>query len=192
MLGARAVPDGLDLLTLRGGWPEAALEYTHGFGPRLDLGVRAAARFGVEATTHARAGGALSLPLRLALARGGTAALALRVTPGLAWYSYDPGAIGLELPVALVLELPSSQRFTWGVGLDLHAAVLVSGDGAPHTFLGPLLGPFLEWRVDRKLSLGVDARVGAIRNVYAAGDGFEAGQGTQLGLRLEAVVSQRL
>ncbi len=192
VLGARTVPDGLDLLTLRGGWPEASLEYTHGFGPRFDMGLRAAARFGVESTLHARGGAALSLPLRLALARGAGAVLALTAAPGLGFYAYEPVAWGLELPVGLTLELPASRTFTWGVALELRASVLVSGDGAPYTFLGPLAGPFLEWRLDRKLSLGANARLGALRSTYSAGPTHLAGETGQLGLRLELVVSQRL
>jgi hypothetical protein len=189
VLGATTVPAGSDVLSGRFGWPDLTLEYTHGVRPGFDVGGRMQFLFGVENTTDSKFGIAFAVPLRFRISESGRARLAFHVDPGLRLYTYSPALFGFQAPFGINVELPASAPLKFGFGADFNATLFVTGDGSPYFFFGPLIGPWMEYHVDQRLSFGVDTRFGAIIDAYS---GYGGGTESKFGLRAQMMLGYRI
>jgi hypothetical protein len=190
LLGAETLPAGTDVIDGRFGWPDLSMQYTHGVRPGFDVGGRFEFVYGVENRTdlNSKFGIAFAVPLRWELSHSERVKFLFHFDPGLRLYTYSPAVFGFQGPIGLVLEFPpaGSAPIKWGIGADFNMTLLVTGDGAPFFFFGPLVGPWMEYRVDSRFSLGVDSRFGAI--IDAANGGTDSG----FGFRLQMMLAYRL
>jgi len=188
ILGAETVAPGNDVLSGQAGWPDTSFMFTHGVRNNFDLGVRLSFIYGVENRTdvNSQFGLGLAVPLRWALAPAGTVKFLFHVDPGLKLYTTNPAAFGFQAPFGLNLEFPATPPLRIGVGADFDLTLGVTGPTVPIFFFGPLIGPWLEYKVDPRVTIGIDTRFGAI---IAAGNG---NTDTGFGLRVEGVVAYRM
>jgi hypothetical protein len=94
-----------------------------------------------------------------------------------------------QFPVGLNLEFLTRSALRVGVGADFHMSLFVTGNATPQFFFGPLIGPYLEYNIDRNLSVGADTRFGAIIDAYS---GYGGGTTSRFGFRAQMVLSYRL
>ena len=192
ILGAETVAPGGDIISTRFGWPDVTMEYTHGVRPGFDVGGRLQFIYGVENTTTSKFGIGMAVPMRWTLSRSGNVKLSFHVDPGLRIYTYDPALFGFQFPFGLNLELPAAAPIHFGVGADFNATLFVTGAGSPYFFFGPLIGPWMEYRVDQRFSFGIDSRFGAIINAYSSNDRFAGGTETDFGFRMQVLLAYRM
>ncbi len=192
LLGAETLAPGRDMLSARFGWPDLTLEYTHGMSPGFDLGGRFQFVYGVESTTTSKFGIAFAVPMRWSLSRAGNVRLAFHVDPGLRLYTYDPALFGFQFPFGLNLEIPVSPPILFGVGADFNATLMITGGASPQFFFGPLVGPWMEYRIDPRLSFGLDSRFGAIIDAYSGEGRYGGGTESRFGFRVQMTLAYKL
>jgi hypothetical protein len=190
LLGGETVPAGTNVLYAAAGWPDFTFGYTHGMSSTFDLGLRFSLLYGVEYTTNTEFGMALAVPLRFHLLRQANMSMLFHVDPGLRLYTTDPVVFGFQFPLGVALGFSVAPDVRLGLGLDFHAALFVTGRRTQF-FFGPLVGPFLEYHLDR-LAVGIDTRFGPVVDAYSAGDFLQGGTTTEFGFRAQAVFAYRL
>ncbi|HUK66455.1 MAG TPA: hypothetical protein VLV17_06465 [Anaeromyxobacteraceae bacterium] len=188
LLGAETVAPGNDVLSGAFGWPDTSFMFTHGLSNNSDVGVRLSFIYGFEnrADIDSQFGLGLGVPLRFSLAPHGTVRFLFHIDPGLRLYTYSPAWFGFQAPFGINLEFPAKPPLRIGIGADFNATFFVTGDGTPAFVFGPLIGPYLEYRIDPRVTIGVDTRFGAI--VDAAKPGTDSG----FGLRVQGMLAYRM
>jgi hypothetical protein len=188
ILGAETVAPGTDAVHAEFGWPDVSFGLTHGMSSGFDLGARMSLVYGFENTTiNSKFGMAFAMPLRWSLARQGSARLLLHVDPGFRFYTYDPVLFGFQFPFGLNLEFPvRNAPLKLGIGIDFNASLFVTGNATPAFVFGPLVGPYLEYHIDRNLAFGVDTRFGPMI------EAFDGGTDTRFGFRAQMMLAYHL
>jgi len=188
ILGAETLAPGTDAVHGEFGWPDVSFGYTHGISPGFDIGAKMSLVYGFENTTvNSEFGMAFAIPLRWSLARQGSAHLLFHVDPGFRFYTYDPVLFGFQFPFGLNLEFPvQNAPLKLGVGIDFNASLFVTGNATPAFVFGPLVGPYLEYHIDRNLAVGIDTRFGPII------EAFDGGTDTRFGFRTQMLLAYHL
>ncbi len=192
ILGAETVAPGADVVHGEFGWPDATFGWTHGVNPGFDVGAKFSFLYGVENTSESHFGIGFAVPLRWELSRSGNARLLFHVDPGFRLYTYDPTPFGFQLPFGLNIEFATHTPLKIGIGADFNATLFVTGGAEPQFFFGPLIGPYLEYHVDRNLAIGFDTRFGAIVDAYSGSGPYSGGTDTRFGFRAQAMLAYHL
>jgi hypothetical protein len=201
ILGAETVAPGADVVHGEVGWPDTSFGWTHGVNPGFDAGAKFSLLYGIENTSESHFGIGFAVPLRWQLARSGKARLLFHIDPGLRLYTFDPAPFGFQFPVGLNVEFATHLPLKIGIGADFNASLFVTGVASPQFFFGPLVGPYVEYHVDRNLAIGFDTRFGAIVDAYSSDTRFVPGLGyvgtdsgtdTRFGFRVQAMVAYHL
>ncbi len=196
ILGAETVAPGADVIHGEFGWPDTSFGWTHGMSPGFDLGAKVSFLYGVEnRTDESHFGMAFALPLRWSLTRTGNASLLFHIDPGLRFYTTDPTLFGFQFPLGINVEFATRTPLKVGLGADFNMSLFVSGIATPRFFFGPLVGPYLEYHVDRNLAIGVDTRFGAIIDAYSTDRPYGVGSGgteSGFGFRMQGMVAYHL
>ncbi len=189
VVGGETVAPGGDVVYGAFGWPDATFGYTHGMSRDFDLGFKLQLIYGVENTTDTQFGMAFAVPLRWTLAHHRNMSVLLHVDPGIRFYTTDPVLFGFQLlPFGVNVAFQAMPALSLGVGFDWNSTLFVTGGVKPQYLFGPLVGPFLEYHLDRQLALGLDTRFGAIID---AGD-FPGSPITRFGLRAQMVLAYKM
>jgi hypothetical protein len=178
------VTPGSDVIYGAAGFPDFSFGWAHGISPTFDAGLKLRLIYGIEHTTNTQFGFGFGAPLRWQLTRGPSLAILFHVEPGIRLYTTDPVAFGFAAPFGFNLEFLTRAPFEFGVGIDWNNTLRVT-NGAAYVF-GPLVGPFMEYHIDRDLVVGLDTRFGVI--ISAA----SGGTATNFGFRTQAVLAYRL
>jgi hypothetical protein len=192
LLGAETLPAGSNTLSGAFGWPDFSLELKHGVNPGFDVGGRLSFIYGVESTTTSKFGLGFAVPLRWTLSHGPNVKFLLHWDPGMRLYTYSSAVFGFAFPIGVVIEIPVSAPVKVGLGADFQATLFVTGHNSPQFFFGPLVGPFIEYHVDPRLSIGLDTRFGAVIDAYSGENGFSGGTHSEFGFRMQAMLGYRL
>lgn len=194
ILGAETVAPGADVVHGEFGWPDTSFGWTHGMNPNFDLGLKFSFLYGLEnRTDESHFGMAFAVPLRWSIARSANARILLHVDPGLRLYTYDPALFGFQFPIGINIEFATRTPVKFGVGADFNMTLFVTGGYEPQFFFGPLIGPYVEYHVDRNLAIGIDTRFGAIVDAYSSPGPFRGGgTDTGFGFRMQAMLAYHL
>ena len=193
ILGAETLAPGTDAVYGAAGWPDVSFGWTHGVQPNFDIGLKMSMLYGIENTTDSQFGMAFAAPLRWTLARRANAVFMLHVDPGVRFYTTDPFAFGFQVPFGLNVEFPiKSVPLKVGLGADFNASLFVSGGNSPSFFFGPLIGPYVEYHIDRDLAIGLDTRFGPVVDAYSGNDFYGGGTETRFGFRAQMILAYHL
>lgn len=189
VIGAETVATGSDVVYGAFGWPDVTFGYTHGMSRDFDLGFKLQLIYGVENTTDTQFGMAFAVPLRWTIARHGNVSALFHVDPGIRFYTTNPVLFGFQLlPLGLNVQIQPMPALSLGLGFDWNSSLFVTGNSTPQYLFGPLVGPYMEYHLDKQILLGLDTRFGAIID---AGD-FGGSPITRFGFRAQMVLAYRL
>ena len=188
VLGGETVAPGSDVVYGSFGWPDATFAYTHGMSRDFDLGFKLQLIYGFENTTLDQFGMGFTVPLRWTVARQRNISVLFHIDPGIRFYTTDPDTLfGFELlPFGLNVQIQPAPQLGIGLGFDWSSTLFVTGGGTPAYVFGPLVGPYLEYHIDRHLALGLDTRFGAI---IATND---FGTDSRFGFRAQMMLAYKL
>jgi hypothetical protein len=186
ILAADTVTSGSDVLYGAAGFPDFSFGWAHGVSPGFDAGLKLSLIYGVENTTNTKFGFGLGAPLRWEVGRGPSVHVLFHVDPGIRLYTFDPAVFGFAAPLGINVEFLTRAPVKFGFGADMHNTLSITGNNSPVYAFGPLVGPFIEYHVDRDLAIGFDTRFGAIISI-ASGN-----TNTDFGFRAQAVIAYRM
>jgi hypothetical protein len=167
IIGAETV-HGRPVADVQAGWPGISFGYTFPIAPTSDLGLRFALLYSFEGTTTSQFGMAVYVPLRFELGRGDPIRSLLHVDPGGVLYTTQPAKWGFKFPVGIVFALPRRNGLEIGLGVDVNMTLLVTGDRAPMFIFGPAIGPYVEYHLNPRVTLGLNSRFGAAIDAYSS------------------------
>jgi hypothetical protein len=176
LLGGETVGNGVNVVSGEFGWPSVSFGYTHGMSRDADIGARFDLLLGFEQTTTSQFGIGFRVPLRLTAMRSDRISVLVHVDPGLKLYSTSPAIFGLQFPVGVVFGYAATRDLVIAFGADMPMTLRLTP--SPATFyLAPTFGPAVEFRVDPRITVGMNMRFGP---VIATTGGSEFGFLTQL------------
>lgn len=177
LLGGETVGAGTDVVSGEFGWPSVTFGVTHGMSRDTDIGLKFDLLFGIEGATQlSQFGIGFRAPLRMTALRRDRLSVLLHFDPGIKIFTTSPAAVGLSFPVGVVFGYAATRDVTVAFGVDLPMTLYVSP--SPVSFwLSPMFGPAIEFRVDPRLTVGINTRFGP---VIDTSDGSTFGFVTQL------------
>ena len=178
LYGGETLPAGQDAFDGEVGWPSTSLGWTHGLTDTTDAGVRFDVLYAFESTTDSHFGLGLRVPLRGIAVRTGRVSLLVRGDPGFKVYPGNgtPWGIGLPLTGALGIAVNPEVR----IALGLHVPITAFFAPSAQLVLGTLFGFGLDWFLDPRLLVGLDAHVGPVFSTDW--NGSRLGFVTQIGI----------
>jgi hypothetical protein len=159
---------------IEAGWPDVSLGVTYGISDKLDIGARLGAVYGPSFNPSGTTFGmALSVPIRISLAKGGGVNALLHVDPGLKFSQFStPLLMGAMLPIGAEVGIPVADHATVQIGLDVP--VYLNFTQAVFVNFAPMAGPGFEYHIGN-MAVGLNTRFGA--TVAAGGSGVAWGTG---------------
>lgn len=181
--GETVTPDR-DAIALWAGWPGFSFAYLHGFSDRSDMGLKFDLLLAQENTTDSAFGAGFDVPLRLVVQRADRVSIAVQIEPGLRVYTQNSQTNFMtRFPVGGVLGLQATPELRLAVSADLTMAI-----NWTHTQffeIGPLFGLAGEYRADKNLILGMQAKFGP--QFYTV-----SGSNTDFAFSVQALVGYRM
>lgn len=183
LLGGETVGTGTNVVSGEFGWPSVSFGITHGVNRDADVGLRFDLLFGVEGATQlSQFGVGFRAPLRMTAMRRDRLSVLLHVDPGLKIFTTSPAAVGLAFPVGVVFGYEATREVTVAFGVDLGMTLYVSP--SPVSFwISPMFGPAIEYRVDPRLTVGINTRFGEV---------FDTSDGNGFGLVMQLLLAYRM
>jgi len=162
LLGGETVGTGTNVVSGEFGWPSITFGYTHGLNHNTDVGAKFDLLFGVEGDPNASQFGiGFRVPYRMVALRSDRLAVLLHVDPGIKLFTYSPALFGFGFPVGVVAGYAAQRDLVIGFGVDLNMALYVTP--SPVRFvISPMFGPAVEFRVDPRLTVGLNTRFGPV------------------------------
>ena len=162
LLGGETVGTGTNVVSGEFGWPSITFGYTHGLNHNTDVGAKFDLLFGVEGDPNASQFGiGFRVPYRMVALRSDRLAVLLHVDPGIKLFTYSPALFGFGFPVGVVAGYAAQRDLVIGFGVDLNMALYVTP--SPVRFvISPMFGPAAEFRIDPRLTVGINTRFGPV------------------------------
>jgi hypothetical protein len=162
LLGGETVGTGTNVVSGEFGWPSITFGYTHGLSHNTDVGAKFDLLFGVEGDPNASQFGiGFRVPYRMVALRSDRIAVLLHVDPGIKLFTYSSTLFGFGFPVGVVVGYAAQRDLVIGFGVDLNMALYVTP--SPVRFvISPMFGPAVEFRVDPRLTVGINTRFGPV------------------------------
>jgi hypothetical protein len=140
LLGGETVGTGTNVVSGEFGWPSITFGYTHGLTRDTD-GFR--------------------VPYRMVALRSDRLSVLLHVDPGIKIFTTSPALFGFGFPVGAVFGYALQRDLTIAFGVDLNMALYVTP--SPVRFvISPMFGPAAEFRIDPRLTVGINTRFGPV------------------------------
>lgn len=162
LLGGDTVGNDVNVVSSEVGWPSISFGITHGVSRTADVGLRFDLLFGIDGDTQgSHFGIGLGAPLRTTILRRDRISVLVHVDPGIKIFTTSPALFGLAFPVGVTLGYAYSRELTVAFGVDMPLTLYVSP--SPVNFvISPQFGPALEYRVDPRLTVGLNTRFGPV------------------------------
>src|SRR5438105_9025426 len=162
LLGGETVGNGVNVVSGEFGWPSVTFGITHGLSRDTDVGAKFDLLFGVEGATEASQFGiGFRVPYRMVALRSDRLSVLLHVDPGIKLFTYSPALFGIAFPVGAVFGYAVQRDLTIAFGVDLNMALYVTP--SPVRFvISPIFGPAAEFRIDPRLTVGINTRFGPV------------------------------
>ncbi|HVY45916.1 MAG TPA: hypothetical protein VHB21_08560 [Minicystis sp.] len=165
--GGDTVRSGDDLIAGEFGWPDASFQWDHGVTDKVDVGIRFSMIYGVEYTvdfTHFGIG--LGVPIRINVAHSSRVSALIFLEPGLRVFTANEftnhASFGPQWPIGVQLgiHINPELQITAGLLFDMWLDVTEQAPVNPLFAMAPLVGPGVEYHVDRNLGVGLDMKFG--------------------------------
>jgi len=180
LLGGETVGNGVEVVSGEFGWPGISFGYTRGVNRDTDIGARFDLLFGFEEiSSGSQFGIGFRVPLRLTVMRRDRISVLVHIDPGLKLYTTDPAAFGLQFPIGVTLGYAARPELVLAFGVDMPMTALFTPDVLRGFYLAPTFGPAIEFRVDPRLTAGINTRFGPVVS-SVSGFGSHFGFVTQL------------
>lgn len=160
LYGGETLAAGQDAFDAEVGWPSTSLGWTHGLTDTTDAGVRFDFLYAFESTTDSRFGLGIRVPLRGIAVRTGRVSLLVRADPGLKVYPGNGTFWGLGLPLTGAVGIAISPEVRLALGL--HVPITAFFTPSAQFVIGTLFGLGLDYFLDPRLLVGLNAHVGPI------------------------------
>jgi len=152
LLGGETVGTGTNVVSGEFGWPSITFGYTHGLNRDRDVGVKFDLLFGVEGDSNAS---------QFGIGRSDRLSVLLHADPGIKLFTTSPSLFGFGFPVGAVFGYAVQRDLTIAFGVDLNMALYVTP--SPVRFvISPMFGPAAEFRIDPRLTVGINTRFGPV------------------------------
>ncbi|TMA17123.1 MAG: hypothetical protein E6J86_01555 [Deltaproteobacteria bacterium] len=162
LLGGETVGTGTNVVSGEFGWPSITFGYTHGLNRDRDVGLKFDLLFGVEGDSNASQFGiGFRVPYRVVALRSDRLSVLLHTDPGIKLFTTSPSLFGFGFPVGAVFGYAVQRDLTIAFGVDLNMALYVTP--SPVRFvISPMFGPAAEFRIDPRLTVGINTRFGPV------------------------------
>jgi hypothetical protein len=178
LYGGETVAPGQDVFHGEIGWPSTSLGWTHGLTDTTDAGVRFDVLYAFETTTDSHFGLGLSVPVRGIAVRSGIVSLLVRADPGLKVYPGNGTPWGFAMPLSGAVGFAVRPDLRLALGLEVPITLFFAPSA--QIVIGTQFGFGLDWFLDPRLLVGLNARVGPVFSTESNGSRF--GLVTQIGI----------
>jgi hypothetical protein len=178
LYGGETVAAGQDVFGGEVGWPSTSLGWTHGLTDTTDAGVRFDVLYAFESTTDTHFGLGLRVPIRGIAVRTSRVSLLVRADPGLRIYPGNGTPWGFTMPLSAAVGFAIDPEVRLALGLDVPITLFFAPSA--QIVIGTQFGLGIDWFLDPRLLVGVNARLGPIFSTDA--NGSRLGLVTQIGI----------
>ncbi len=183
LLGGETVGAGTNVVSGEFGWPSVTFGYTHGLNRNTDIGLKFDLLFGIEGATElSQFGVGFRVPLRTTALRRDRFSVLLHFDPGMKIFTTNPALFGLAFPVGVVFGYQATRETVVAFGVDLPMTLYVSPSPVQF-FISPMFGPAVEYRVDPRLTVGVNSRFGPV---------IDTAGGSTFGFLMQVLLAYRM
>jgi hypothetical protein len=159
VLSPRTVGKGQMAVNAELGFPGVSVGLLRGLGERLDAGFRFSLNLGVEGQPNLLVPGLkLQAQLRALILTGGRAELGVGFAPGALFYFFSSPALGVVLPVSVVLGLPLLEQLSVHGAFEVPLWITFTPNRA--ITLPLLFGGGFEYFINRELAATFKVRMG--------------------------------